>query len=153
MKEVIYKLVYVSTAAYLINEEELLGILKLARQNNKSNNLTGLLLYHDGSFIQLLEGRKQDVETLYNKIALDPRHFGMIRLLEDYSEKRDFPDWSMGFQRIDASLNKEIEGFSFLLENNPLSSSELQELSMKVRLLLDTFKKTSGVVMYTGNGR
>src|SRR5688572_12980573 len=67
-------LLYVSTSIKLFSEEELLEMLKVSRDNNKALDITGLLLYKGGNFMQVLEGPDEVVNSLYEKIKIDPRH-------------------------------------------------------------------------------
>jgi len=67
-------LIYVSTAVKPLSDEELLDILKLSRENNATKEITGLLLYKGGNFMQVLEGPDEAVEALYKKIEADPHH-------------------------------------------------------------------------------
>ena len=64
-----FRLIYVSTAVRLLNKDELVEILNVSREKNARLNITGLLLYKDGNFMQLLEGRKEDVLALYDVIV------------------------------------------------------------------------------------
>jgi hypothetical protein len=67
-------IVYISAATYLMDENELKEILEVSRKNNQSSGITGLLLYHEGNFIQVLEGEKTAINALYDKITIDNRH-------------------------------------------------------------------------------
>ena len=53
-----HQLVYVSAATHAFTKSELLELLNKARANNQRLGITGLLLFKDGDFIQLLEGDK-----------------------------------------------------------------------------------------------
>jgi hypothetical protein len=55
-------LVYVSVARELMSDEDLKAILEVARRKNAERNITGMLLYRSGYFIQALEGEEADVE-------------------------------------------------------------------------------------------
>jgi hypothetical protein len=57
-----------STSVRLFNNTELKQILRKSQANNAVNNLSGMLLYSDGSFVQVLEGSAEDVDTTYFKI-------------------------------------------------------------------------------------
>jgi len=109
-----YYIVYLSTANWLMGEGELESILEVSRQNNKDNDITGVLIYADGSIIQLLEGEKDIVMSTYRKIHLDPRHSGIIKLKEGVLTERNFPQWSMGFESVSKINNladfAELEG-------------------------------------------
>ncbi len=74
MSNPIHQLVYISAAKHDFTERELQQLLIKARQNNKKLGITGMLLFHEGSFIQALEGKKELVEKLYEKIGQDQRH-------------------------------------------------------------------------------
>jgi hypothetical protein len=93
------QLIYVSTLRD--KDESLLpGILQSAVRNNQLHGVTGMLLYHEGSLLQVLEGATQDVNETYRKIESDPRHHDLF-LLDDFQVMtRDFANWSMGFSRI-----------------------------------------------------
>ena len=95
-----YFLVYVSSARNLFTDEQLSELLTKSRNNNTNSGITGLLLYHDGSIIQVLEGEKEAVRQIFDAIGRDKRHSGILQMIEGESENRNFPDWSMGFKHI-----------------------------------------------------
>lgn len=145
MTDDVYQLLYVSSANRTVDEADLLEIMDQARKNNKKNDITGLLLFADGSIVQLLEGDKELVESTYESISRDPRHTGIIRLVSEYSESRDFADWSMGFQRIESKSLIDIEGFNDLLENKDLGQDQLAAISQRMRTLFEAFRKTARI--------
>ncbi len=100
-----HKLVYVSVTERNFCEDELRRILAVARDNNKRLGVTGLLLYIDGGFLQVLEGDQNVVHALYDQISQDYRHWGQ-RVLYDQGGPRDFSDWSMGFKYLDEADNE-----------------------------------------------
>ncbi|WP_288902559.1 BLUF domain-containing protein [uncultured Sneathiella sp.] len=104
-------LVYVSTARHLMNEAELMAILEKSRSRNTADNITGMLLYKEGSFMQVLEGRVEAIEKTYARIGKDPRHDGLILLRKGKTEKRNFPGWSMGYRAVNADDLAKIPGF------------------------------------------
>ena len=61
-------LVYCSVATQKMTDKHLKSLLVKTRQNNQRRNITGLLLYLDPYFLQILEGDKNDVESLFHKI-------------------------------------------------------------------------------------
>jgi len=95
-------IVYVSSASRSFDERKLLPMLKSFRENNARANITGLLLYKGGNFMQAIEGPKERVHELFEKIRQDPRHTGVYKLLERPIIKREFSNFSMGFQNVDA---------------------------------------------------
>src|SRR6188768_1081573 len=90
-------IVYVSTAVKLLDDDQLLSILASSRKNNNERNVTGVLLYSEGTFIQALEGDNNDVDFIFSKIEKDLRHKNMITLINEQISHRGFSDWLMGF--------------------------------------------------------
>ncbi len=71
--EKVFHLVYVSAATHPLDKADLLQMLKEARERNQQLGVTGLLLYKDGDFTQLLEGDKATVKALFqDSIRKDP---------------------------------------------------------------------------------
>lgn len=93
------ELVYVSSAKRLLDDAELVALLETSRANNSRDGISGMLVYHEGSFLQVLEGPVDAVEAAYRRIGIDDRHRNLIRLRRRVIERRSFPDWSMGFVR------------------------------------------------------
>jgi hypothetical protein len=114
MVEGIFQIVYVSSAVREFSDAELSGLLAKSRTNNAACGITGMLVYADGNFLQVLEGPKEDVLAAYLRIHDDPRHRGVIKLLEKAVPCRYFPQWSMGFDCIDKSVVGEIPGYQQL---------------------------------------
>lgn len=139
----IYKLVYVSTAQEELDEAALTEILDKSRINNQRAGITGLLLYCEGSIFQLLEGEKEAVDALYNRILKDPRHSGVIRLLAEEGGARNFPDWTMGFRRVDRARFADDPTFVDAIERRSLSRLNPEHLSRRVWLLLSSFARTN----------
>lgn len=75
--------------------EVLAAILGKSRVNNKRHDITGVMLYRNYRFLQVLEGPESDVDEVYAKIAADERHFDLKVLFDEPTETRHFPDWSM----------------------------------------------------------
>lgn len=134
------QLVYISSAVHLMDDQELKEILQIARENNTREDITGLLLYRGGNFIQVLEGPEDAVMNLYGKISRDPRHTGVETLLKGPITERQFADWSMGFQNVDKLSSADLLGFSeFLTE--PFTREAFQANPNRASILLLTFKK------------
>lgn len=93
--------VYISSAVRLMTPPELVELLRQARENNEREEITGMLLYKDGSFMQAFEGEEERATLLHNKILADPRHKNIITLLQEPLETRQFGGWSMAFQNVD----------------------------------------------------
>ena len=92
-------LVYVSSAVHRFDTEELDELLAKSRAWNADHDVTGMLLYHDGNFVQALEGAPEAVEATFERVASDSRHRGLIRMISERADARRFAAWDMGFHR------------------------------------------------------
>lgn len=97
MKPLLTHVIYTSVAARPFSTPELLDLLDRARRHNEQAGLTGMLLYAEGNFFQVLEGEAQVIEALYGRIQRDPRHAHMTRIIHEPIPERAFADWTMGF--------------------------------------------------------
>lgn len=136
----IYRLVYVSSAIQEFSKGDLLELLEVARRNNAAADVTGLLLYKAGNFMQVLEGEKARVEALYRKISRDLRHDGCFILLEEEAETRMFEDWSMGFRDLDDAALSSLPGFSPYM-NRPLTAGSFLKNPSECMQLLSMFRR------------
>lgn len=91
------QLVYVSLAAVPFSPTDLATLLERSRVRNSAVNVTGVLLHEAGSFLQVLEGDPDVVDSVYHRVSLDRRHRHVVMLLRQMVENRSFGDWSMGF--------------------------------------------------------
>lgn len=97
----VFQLIYVSSAAREMRAGDLSELLAQAREVNKLQGITGLLIYHHGNFFQALEGPRDRVEACFDRIRRDPRHYGIIRVLAEEVGERTFPGWRMAYRRPD----------------------------------------------------
>ncbi|GEA12454.1 BLUF domain-containing protein [Alteromonas sp. KUL49] len=134
-----FQLVYCSKANQHFTSADLLALLEQSKDYNASKNITGLLLYKDKSFIQLLEGDKKEILDLYREIEKDTRHRQVTRLIEKETDERHFPQWSMGFQHLDEDSDK-VQGYSSFMKDTTLLTPER---AGEVSELLDFFKLNS----------
>lgn len=93
-------LCYLSSATVPFTPAELDALLEKSRSNNLRDGLSGVLLYRDGDFLQVLEGPADAVRATYQRIGCDPRHSRIMMIDESDIETRSFADWSMGFRRL-----------------------------------------------------
>ncbi|MFK7848669.1 MAG: BLUF domain-containing protein [Rhodothermales bacterium] len=106
------QLIYISASTVSFSTEDLTTLLEKARSKNSQVDVSGMLIYHEGSFFQVLEGPEEEVYRIYDMIADDPRHDEVRLLLKSVVEQRSFENWSMGFVNPDQKLFKQIEGFA-----------------------------------------
>ncbi len=96
----LFAIMYVSAAVTPFQEAELEALLVQAREFNRQHEISGLLLYRDGNFMQLIEGPKEHVESLYSRILADPRHHMIITLLQEPVSDRLFSGWAMAYKPL-----------------------------------------------------
>ncbi len=96
-------------------------LLSQSQTNNLRDDITGMLLYSAGAFVQVLEGGQQEVDTLYAKIVMDERHKNIIKLAYGRLEKRIFPTWSMGFKAVSPAQFKEFTAYFDLSDFKPIN--------------------------------
>ncbi len=128
-------LVYISSAVQLFSAAELVALLEKSRTHNDRLGLTGMLLYKDGNFIQVLEGEDDAVECRMSIIAADPRHRGIIRLLKRTIEQRHFVGWSMGYANLKDVELRDVPGFSEFADVALDADSFVSKPNQAVKLL------------------
>jgi hypothetical protein len=116
----IYQLLYVSGATRPMGEDDLDAILMASRRNNGEKNVTGVLLFAEDTFIQVLEGERSVVRELAAQIRKDRRHRNFMVLVERTAGSRAFADWQMGFKRLDPA--RASDGRVFRLSRRALES-------------------------------
>ena len=105
-------LIYSSAASYEFSGEELIKLLEKARAHNGSIDVTGMLLYTEGSFFQILEGEPNVVDQLFAKITQDPRHRQVVTIMREPIPKRSFGEWTMGYTKVTPLDVGEIVGLN-----------------------------------------
>jgi len=138
----LFHLIYVSTALPPRTLEDNARLLVQARRRNKTNDVTGMLLYKDGHFMQVLEGDEENVMEIFADIRKDIRHHSIDVLRSEYIRHRDFPDWAMGFTDVDVLDGETIPGFTRFLEHD-FDSEYFSEDSVEAHAMLMAFKDSS----------
>lgn len=101
IREIMYRLVYVSTASDHIGQSDIADILDVSASNNHERRITGFLAHNGRHFMQALEGERDEVEEIYNRILADDRHFGVVQIIGEVISERAFPEWAMNYFRVD----------------------------------------------------
>lgn len=122
------ELIYTSLAEANTQDRDVRDILEASETNNLVKSITGLLLFDGERYIQILEGDTQTVETLYEVICEDTRHYGVELLHKGEITGRSFTDWRMAYESLPkgilADLAENMGVFSLELEGEPLGSGE-----------------------------
>jgi hypothetical protein len=114
----LHRIIYLSRAADNLSIDEVKQLWIKAKSNNKKINVTGILLYIDGDFLQILEGEKEIVENLFELIKIDKRHKSIIIVYNNTIEKSEFPNWSMAFSSTDYKEIQKLQGFENITRKN-----------------------------------
>ncbi|MEQ8302939.1 MAG: BLUF domain-containing protein [Cyclobacteriaceae bacterium] len=123
-----FHIVYTSRATQAFDQLQLVDLLKHSRKYNRLWDVTGILLYIEGKFIQVLEGDKDVVQEVYARVKKDPWHDRVVVVEEGESERRIFKNWAMGFRISSYSEFSSVTGFkeidTFFDEHAPTQHPE-----------------------------
>lgn len=138
----LHQIIYTSAALPSVTLHDFKDIARHASRNNRALDVTGILLFSDGVVFQVLEGEKEIVQTLYDRIKHDQRHSSVMLLISRETETREFPNWSMGFAEIGSNHVSELV---FLLTKDSLNKALPLEPTTELRVLSQTFARVNGL--------
>jgi hypothetical protein len=95
--------IYASKASPSFEENAIPQLLDAARRNNAGRGITGILLYVEGNFFQVLEGEEAAVNGTFEAIRGDDRHDRVTLIIREPIWERSFREWTMGFANVDMS--------------------------------------------------
>jgi hypothetical protein len=122
---IIHQLVYVSHAGFNVSDEEIRSILDVSIKNNTRDSITGLLIYSNQLFFQVLEGPLDAVESCYARVSKDDRHGAPSIMWQDDVAERSFPSWKMGYR---ASSNLSVGEKKAFVDIADLKSKDIKDL-------------------------
>ncbi len=134
------QLIYVSDRKETCTDQDVGKILVSCKKNNPAHGITGVLLYSEAKFIQMIEGESEAVTELYAKIKKDTRHSNAMMIAFGPIQERSFPSFHMGLRKIQGSevdFKTEISTEEKKIFNSILTGQE--ENGMKVLELLKRF--------------
>ncbi|WP_298541329.1 BLUF domain-containing protein [uncultured Aquimarina sp.] len=103
---------YVSTANQSLTNAEVNELFKFVKLNNDNQNITGILMYSDGNFFQVLEGKPNLIQDLYKKILLDTRHYNVIKIFDRAITNCSFSEYHSSFKVLGQKYDhKELDHF------------------------------------------
>ena len=118
--EPLIQLIYTSTKSKETGFKEILEISRTAKINNINQKVTGLLVYFNNSFLQVLEGGLKVVNDLFQKISKDTRHKDVLLLEVKKINKKEFENWSM--KNVSISQYGDIR--KLMVDGNLISDTE-----------------------------
>lgn len=139
--------IYASAATHSFDTPELSDLLTISRINNQRLDVTGILLYVEGSFFQVLEGTQPSVEFLFDKIARNPGHSHVTRIISEAIPARAFADWSMGFSTL---THTEVSNLTGLNQFGSQPSSLTSLANGRARKLVHAFREGRWRMNLTG---
>lgn len=134
------QLVYVSNRKPNCTAAEIDKILTSCKKNNPPLDITGILLYSETKFIQLVEGEAKVIMGLYDKIKADDRHSNTMMIAYSPIKEKSFPSWHMGSKKLtssDVEFNTEISAEDKVIFDGLMTGKE--ENGQKVLGLLKKF--------------
>lgn len=120
-----------------LSTDDLRAILEQSHRNNAAIDVTGILLFEAGSFLQVLEGAPGVVDTLYRKIETDNRHHTVTKLISEPIESRSFGSWSMGYPRVSRADIESLPGLNGFFQDG---RNFLDIQDGRAKTLLDAFR-------------
>ncbi|MFD2787635.1 BLUF domain-containing protein [Hymenobacter rubripertinctus] len=141
-----YHIVYHSLAIGQPTTADLRYLLQQSRANNNRLSITGLLLYGNGNYLQVLEGEAATIRKMFGVIESDSRHRNVIKLSDGPMPRRTFAGWSMRFQELSEENFTRLMGYL-----NPdrlgLPSTRAPEADEALNELLRSFCVNEGIQM------
>lgn len=119
-----------------MNSEEISELVKFAQENNKKLDITGMLLYQNRTFVQLLEGEKDVVLALYEKIQQDERHTRVETFWEQEIEVKSFAKWSMALADLSNARDFDQDVLSTFMQEGFTDETMGKDPSVGQELLL-----------------
>jgi hypothetical protein len=136
--DTLIRCVYASKATSTFHESMIPAVLERSRANNAASGITGMLLYMEGNFFQVLEGPEAAVDAVFGRIGRDDRHGRVTRIIREPIARRDFSDWTMGFQTLEVADLGELLGENDFFD----ARSCVEQLNRgRARKLLEAFAK------------
>jgi hypothetical protein len=127
---------YVSHVSEPLSGEQLLALLLQCRTNNAEQDITGMLIYGNGTFLQTIEGNEDVIDPLMEEISKDGRHQDIRLLIRRPIDSRQYADWNMGFAQVTDEALKDVEGlkdfaaedftFDYLVGHEPVVTSLME---------------------------
>ncbi|HWD40590.1 MAG TPA: BLUF domain-containing protein [Fimbriimonas sp.] len=125
--------IYVSTAFHPMSDSELVSLLETSRRTNVEAGISGVLIYCDGCFLQVIEGPAEVVDSLFESISKDRRHHSVTQLVYEEVSKRAFSQLDMGFVKATSDDLHVISGFDGMSSLADLDGGQ-------AKILLDRFR-------------
>ncbi|MWD29689.1 blue light sensor protein [Aquicoccus sp. SCR17] len=121
----LFTLSYLSAAQLELSDADIAALANRSQVRNRNLDITGLLLFDGGYFMQTLEGPRDAVAEVFRDILKDPRHSAISPFAVKFISDRKFPTWAM--QLVPRDLTLEIVTALGDIELTPLSIRRLHQ--------------------------
>lgn len=133
------RLVYVSSATQRLEDADLARILESSVRHNRTQGITGMLLYLEGTFMQVLEGEAAAISETFGRICQDDRHQDVFLLQQVEISAREFAHWHMAFRRLTSAEILQYPEYAPIIRNSP----DFAALGIREGLALEMLKNFS----------
>jgi hypothetical protein len=106
-----HHVIYLSWATAPFSDQQLHDLLREARSHNTQYDVTGIMLYGNGCFVQVLEGEQATVSALYERIKQDGRHRDVTTFADKTIAQRAFGEWAMAFHHASPQQLAQVSGY------------------------------------------
>jgi hypothetical protein len=145
-------LIYASDVSPKFQEHEIPDLLKVIRPANARRAITGMLLFSGTSFLQVIEGDPANVDDLFARIALDPRHVKVTKVVRESIQGRLFGDWYMDFATVDPNSDVESGADTAPDHGSFTGISPVRAKRLFAKLWTPSWQKSRNVSRVTGTG-
>lgn len=144
----VYSYVYLSRATAAFDAADLPAIVEVSQRNNRRDHVTGMLLFKEGRFLQILEGDEAKVKAIASRIEADDRHTD-VTVIFDGQMPQLFTDWSMGFADLNAEVFKNHPAVLDYFKQTWCAET-FQSAQTRVRRLLLNMRYSAGSELRAG---
>ncbi|MBP2833668.1 BLUF domain-containing protein [Aquimarina sp. U1-2] len=133
-----YIISYVSTVHPDVSSTDISQLMDYVRTYNNTIGLTGILMYSEGNFFQVLEGEEKLVKMMFERIKQDSKHYNIIKMLDSQMNTNSFSEYHSSFTVIadDYSKNELLEFLKKEKDNNPEHYKSISYLTQRFMKLL-----------------
>ena len=113
------------------------AIITTSKAMNPLHDITGVLFFTRGKFLQVIEGPEEELRQLMRNIEGDARHTNMQYLIDTPVSRRGFSRWNMDFFRLEPGQSFDAETIKELtrsFETELLPRSDMLVLYYKALL-------------------
>ena len=127
-----YKAINVESHSKLDQVRE---ILASAQKHNEVNDVTGFLIFDGVTFLQILEGEREQVIATYDRIKKDKRHDKLFLFEMTDIPERQFAGWRMGggMRSLDAQEIYLRHGIGQYIQPDVLTADRIVRLALDLK--------------------